>query len=128
MNNYWWRISLGHGSFFIAFSYCSWGSRSKNTGVVCHSLLQWTTFCQDSLLWPLCPGWPCTAWLIASSSYASPFAMTGLWPWCKELLIGKDPGARKEWRQKENRAAEDEITGWVALPTQWTWIWANSGR
>ena len=27
------------------FSYCSWGSQGKNTEVVYHSLLQWTTFC-----------------------------------------------------------------------------------
>ena len=27
---------------------CSWGSQDKNTAVVCHSLLQWTTFCQNS--------------------------------------------------------------------------------
>ena len=27
-----------------AFSYCSWGSQGKNTEVVCHSLLQWTSF------------------------------------------------------------------------------------
>ena len=26
------------------FSYSSWGSQGKNTEVVCHSLLQWTTF------------------------------------------------------------------------------------
>ena len=32
-------------SYFFAFSY---RSRSKNTGVVCLSLLQWTTFCQNS--------------------------------------------------------------------------------
>ena len=31
-------------------SYCSWGSQGKNTEVVCHSLLQWTTFCQSSSL------------------------------------------------------------------------------
>ena len=29
---------------FLPFSYCSWGSQGKNTEVVCHSLLQWTTF------------------------------------------------------------------------------------
>ena len=29
-------------------SYCSWASQGKNTEVVCHSLLQWTTFCQNS--------------------------------------------------------------------------------
>ena len=27
---------------------CSWGSQGKNTEVVCHSLLQWTTFFQNS--------------------------------------------------------------------------------
>ena len=34
--------------YLFAFSYCSWGSQGKNTEVVCHSLLQWTTFCYTS--------------------------------------------------------------------------------
>ena len=33
-------------SYHFAFWYCSWGSQDKNADVVCHSLLQWTTFCQ----------------------------------------------------------------------------------
>ena len=41
----------------------SWGSQGKNTEVVCHSLLQWTTFCLTSPLWPIHLGWPHTAWL-----------------------------------------------------------------
>ena len=45
------------------FSYCSWCSQGKNNEVVCHSLLQWTTFCQTSPLWPIHLGWPHTAWL-----------------------------------------------------------------
>ena len=36
---------------FFVFSYCSWGSP-----VVCHFLLQWTTFCHNSSLWS-CPSW-----------------------------------------------------------------------
>ena len=36
-------------SYHFAFSYCSWGSQGKNTEVVCHSLLQWTTFCHISI-------------------------------------------------------------------------------
>ena len=32
----------------VFFSYYSWGSQGKNTEVVCHSLLQWTMFCQNS--------------------------------------------------------------------------------
>ena len=31
-------------SYLFAFSYCSWGSWRKNTGVVCCSFLQWTKF------------------------------------------------------------------------------------
>ena len=40
-----WRAYL-QGSYLFAFSLCSWGSRGKNTEVVCRSLLQWSTFCQ----------------------------------------------------------------------------------
>ena len=50
-------------SYLSAFSYCSWGSQGKNTKVVCHSLLQWTTFYQTSPPWPIHLGWPHTAWL-----------------------------------------------------------------
>ena len=36
-----------------------------------------------------------------------------LWlPDAKSWLIGKDPDAGKDWRQKEKRAAEDKIVGW----------------
>ena len=31
----------------LTFLYSSWGSQGKNTEVVCYSLLQWTTFCQN---------------------------------------------------------------------------------
>ena len=43
--------------------YCSCGSQGKNTEGVCHSLLQWTTFCQTSPPWPVSLGWPHMAWL-----------------------------------------------------------------
>ena len=56
-------------SYLFAFSYCSWGSQDKNTKVVCHSLLWWTTFSQYSPLWPVHLGWPYTAWLIVSLSW-----------------------------------------------------------
>ena len=47
----------------FCLSYCSWNSQGKNTEVVCHCLLQWTTFCQISPPWPSHLGWPHTAWL-----------------------------------------------------------------
>ena len=36
-----------------------------------------------------------------------------LWPrYAKNWLIGKDPDARKDWRQKEKGMTEDEVVGW----------------
>ena len=46
-----WGVHLSV-SYLFAFSYCSWGSQGKNTKVVCHSLLQGTTFCHE---WKRCP-------------------------------------------------------------------------
>ena len=63
---YWAPTDLGvclSVSYHFAFSYCSWGSQGKNTEVVCHCLIQWTTFFQTSPPWPICLGWPHTAWL-----------------------------------------------------------------
>ena len=49
-----------------------------------------------------------------------------LWsPDAKSLLMGKDPDDRKDWRQKGSNRGWD---GWMALLTQWTWVWANSMR
>ena len=55
-----WGLHLSV-SYLFAFSYCSWDSQGKNTEVVCHSLLQWTTFCQNSPPRPICLGSPYTA-------------------------------------------------------------------
>ena len=41
-----WVCSGPEVSYLIAFSYCSWDSWGKNTGVACCSLFQWTMFCQ----------------------------------------------------------------------------------
>ena len=57
---------LGSSSFSVlsfCLSYYSWGSQGPNTEVVCHSLLQWTTFCQTSPPWPHHLGWPHMTWL-----------------------------------------------------------------
>ena len=48
-----------------------------------------------------------------------------LWPPdAKSWLIGKDSDAGKDWRWEEKAMREDEMVG---CPTQWTWIWVNSG-
>ena len=67
---YWTPTDLGSSSFCI-LSFCLFmlflGSQGKNTEVVCHSLLQWTTFCQTSPPWPTCLGLPCRHGLVSLS-------------------------------------------------------------
>ena len=43
----------------ICLTICTWGSWGKNTGIVCHSLLQWTMFYQNSppCFWELSEAW-----------------------------------------------------------------------
>ena len=48
-------------------------------------------------------------------------------PDAKNQLIGKDPDAGKDWGQEE-KGTPRGWDGWMASPTQWTWVWANSGR
>ena len=48
-----------------------------------------------------------------------------LWPPdAKSWLTGKDPDAGKDWGQEEKGMTEDEMS---ASPTQWTWVWVDSG-
>ena len=37
-------------------------------------------------------------------------------PWCWEWLRARGEGGDRGW------------DGWMTSPTQWTWVWANSGR
>ena len=51
-----------------------------------------------------------------------------LWPpHAKSWFIGKDSDAGRDWGQEEKGMTEDEIDGWMASLTRWTWIWVNSG-
>ena len=50
-----------------------------------------------------------------------------LWPPdAKNWLIGKDPDAEKDWR-REFSGDDRGWDGWMASPTQWKWVWVNSG-
>ena len=46
--------------------------------------------------------------------------------WCKELTLWKKPWCWERLKaggKGDNRGWD----GWVASPTQWTWVWASSG-
>ena len=49
-----------------------------------------------------------------------------LWPpHVKSWLIGNDPDDGRVWGQEEKGTTGWD--GWMASPTQWTWVWVNSG-
>ena len=51
-----------------------------------------------------------------------------LWPPdARSWLIGKDPDAQKDCKCKRRRGWQ-RLRWLDASPTQWTWIWANSGK
>ena len=61
---YWAPTQLESSSSSVlsfCLSYCSWSSQGKNTEVVCYSLIQWSTLCQNPPPWPIHLGWPCPA-------------------------------------------------------------------
>ena len=64
--SYWAPTDPGSSPFSV-LSFCLFilfmGFSSKNTEVVCHSLLQQTTFCETSPPWPIHLEWPHMAWL-----------------------------------------------------------------
>ena len=48
-------------------------------------------------------------------------------PWCQELAHWKRPWCWERFKaggERDNRGWD----GWMASKTQWTWVWANSGR
>ena len=47
--------------------------------------------------------------------------------WCEELTHWKRPWCWKDWRQEEEEGDNRGWDGWMALPSQWTWVWASSG-
>ena len=51
-----------------------------------------------------------------------------LWPPdVKSWLIGKVSDFGKDWGY-EKGVGDRRWDGWMALPTEWTWVWANTGR
>ena len=67
---YWTHSDLEDSSFGV-ISFCpfigSWGSHSRYTGMLCHCLLYWIMFHQNSLLWSIHLGWPYMAWSCMAS-------------------------------------------------------------
>ena len=60
--------------------------------------------------------WKYWCWSQSSNSLAT---------WCEELTHWKRPWC--EWLKAGREGDDREWVGWMASPTRWTWVWANSG-
>ena len=80
-----------------------WTARRSNQSILKKSVM--------NILWK---DW-CWSW--SSSTLAT---------WCKELTHLKRPWC---WERLKAGGEDDDEgwDGWMALPTQWTWVWASSG-
>ena len=65
-------------------------------------------------------------WLFIGRTDAEAQTPTVWPPDVKSWLTGKDPDIGKDLRQEEMTVTEDKMVEWYL--TQWTWVWANSGR
>ena len=65
-------------------------------------------------------------WIFIGRTNAEAETPVLLTPWCEELTHLKRPW---HWeRLKAGRERDDRgWGGWMASPTQWTWVWVNSG-
>ena len=73
---------------------------------------------------PINPKWN-QPWIFIGRTEAE---ATIFWPPdAKSRLTGKDPDAGIDWGQEEKGVTE-EWNSWMASPTQWTWVSANSRR
>ena len=66
------------------------------------------------------------SWIFIGRADAEDETPTLRSPDVKNWLTGKNPDSGKDWRQEE-RGDDKGWDGWIASPTQWTWVWVNSG-
>ena len=107
-------MSLSFIVLSFAFSYFMGFSRPEYW-ILCHSLLQWTTFCKNSPPWPAHLGRPYTAWLIVSLTY------TRLWSVWWDWLVFCDCGFQSvcPLMEKDKRLMEAYWWG------NWVLFWLN---
>ena len=65
------------------------------------------------------------SWIFIGRTVAEAEAQIFWSPDSKSWFIRKDPEAGKDLKAG---GEGDEMVQWISLPTQWTWVWASSGR
>ena len=96
-----WMWDLDHKESWALKNWCFWT-------VVLEKTLESPLNC---MIWPVHRTWN-QSWILIGRADAEAETPI-LWPPdAKNWLIGKDPEARKDWRQEEKRMTEDEMVRW----------------
>ena len=97
-----WMRKVGHKESWVPKNWCFWT-------VVLEKTLENSLYYKE--IQPVNPKGN-QSWIFIERTDAEADAPI-LWP-CdeKNWLIGKDPNARKDWRQEEKGITEDEMVGW----------------
>ena len=112
-SSYVWIWELNHKEGWAPTNWCFWT-------MVLEETLESPLDCKE--IKPVNPKGN-QSWIFIESTDAEALI---LWPLdAKNWFTGKDPDARKYWRQEEKGKTEDEMVGWHHW---WTWVWVNWGR
>ena len=129
------HLSGSTRSWFSSFVWACLSGISSLTveSLLCFLIIIWTGFGKSPFLLLIFRGNKfahiafLTFWLFIGRTDAEAEAPIFWPPDAKNQLIGKDSDAGKTLKAGEER--EDRgWDGWMASLTQWTWVWANSGR
>ena len=99
---FWWSRELKYKESWVQKKWCFWT-------VVLEKTLESPLDCKE--IQPVHPKWD-QSWVFIGGTDVEAETPV-LWPPnAKSWLIGKDPDAGKDWRQKEKGMTEDEMVGW----------------
>ena len=109
-----WRLLDTHGQVWVSLL---WGHCFFLLGPCAHKVLQGD---------PTNPSKRKSVLNVHGKDWCSSWNSNILASWCEELTHLKRPWCWE--RLKARREGDDRgWDGWMASPTQWTWVWVNSG-
>ena len=114
-NSHIWMWELNHKEIWVLKNWCFWT-------VVLEKTLESPLNCKE--MQPVHPKGD-ESWVFIGRTDVEPETPILWLPDAKNWLPWKDPDAGKDWGQEE-KGDDRGWDGWMASPTQWTWVWVDS--
>ena len=108
-------FSVRPGFTWVFVTDCAWDALLK----ICSALRNTARRCNQSILKEISPEYTLEGLMLKLKLQYFGHLMQRTNSLEKTLMLGKTEGGRRRGRQR--------MRGWMASPTQWTWVWVNSG-